>query len=135
MLDYKNLDIGSIQISIGDLKRAIGEKEKINLECFKLVIYNSASKRKYENDEEIVPKNISVYYQRIPKLEINTPKLPETKNENASGKVTKSPKVICQDEHIQSEKFYQMSEQERLTHVQKAATKKYPMYNCVSLYY
>jgi len=132
-LEYKNLNIGTFEISIGNLKRAIGKKEGIRLDLFGLVFYNSVSKRQYEKDEELIPRNTSVYYKRIPKLRI--PKLFNSKNEFTSGIVTKRKTVLCQNDYIPIEIFNQMSELERLRHVLQISYQKYHPRNYIRKYY
>jgi hypothetical protein len=65
-LVYKTLVIDGINISVPDLKRAICEKEKIRTEAFDLILFNSTTKRQY-SDEELIPRNTSVDFQRLPR--------------------------------------------------------------------
>lgn len=122
LLEFKLLFIENPYISVKDLKTVIYKKEKIRKDAFDLVLYNSTTKREYEDEEELIHKNSSIDFKRNPKYFARLPKIKESSLEEAKKQDNRKREY----EHISCEKFESMTEEERLKH---AKNQSYQTYN------
>ncbi|KAE9556266.1 hypothetical protein FO519_000449 [Halicephalobus sp. NKZ332] len=117
-----------IHISVDELKKLIARNENINLDIFELTLTNEDTKRVYT--EGIVPRNSSLIVCRLPKGNGKLPKFDAVKNVG----VIQTSKLSTTN-HIAEEKFSQMLETDRITHIMKVlpqsfeATTKKPTVN------
>uniref|UniRef100_A0A915DBW1 DWNN domain-containing protein n=1 Tax=Ditylenchus dipsaci TaxID=166011 RepID=A0A915DBW1_9BILA len=123
-LEYSTLLFDGLSISVEELKLKIFSKEGIRVESFDLTISNPNTKQQYTNNE-LIPRNSSVIVQRIPRE--NAGRLPKLQNTSTSGIVaaSNSNSSLRNADHVPSEGFSIMTEQERLEHVKNVSYQKY----------
>lgn len=80
-LEYDKFTFDGLQVSVAELKEGIMRQKKIGASnVFKLKIIDAQSKKEYENDSEVLPRNTSVIVHRVPIP--NAAKLPKTQHKD-----------------------------------------------------